>query len=144
MCAAADITFSLLTSGFILSPSVFFPWIQFILSVQFVLRLVDRSWLATVRDISSDMHHVINPSRPSPSFSYCKQQKLGVEAWEWGYFNMFQHHWLVNTSFTLWILVLGNKLHIFCTIYAHWRVFRWIIQLLNWLFTWQFSRIYFI
>ena len=32
----------------------------------------------------SGMHHVINPSRPSPRFSYCKQQKLGVEAWERG------------------------------------------------------------
>ena len=33
----------------------------------------------------SGTHHVINPSRPSPHFSYCKQQKLGVEAWERGY-----------------------------------------------------------
>jgi len=36
----------------------------------------------TERDISSGTHHMINPSRPSPRFSYCKRQKLGVEAWE--------------------------------------------------------------
>jgi len=79
---------SVFTSGFVLSPSLFFPWIQFVLSVLFVLRvqlLLDRSWLATVRDISRGTHHMINPSRPSPCFSYCSQQKLGVEAWEWGY-----------------------------------------------------------
>jgi len=35
MHAAADVMFSLLTSGFVLSPSLFFPWIQFVLSVQF-------------------------------------------------------------------------------------------------------------
>jgi len=84
MRAAADITFSLLMSGFVLSPSLFFPRIQFVLSVYFVLQvrlLLDRSWLATVRDISSGTH-VINPSRSSPCFSYCKRQKLGVEAWE--------------------------------------------------------------
>jgi len=56
MCAAADVMFSLLTSWFVLSPSLFFPWIQFILSVQFVLRvwlLLDRSWVATIHDVSS-------------------------------------------------------------------------------------------
>ena len=37
MCVTADVTFSLLTSGFVLSPSLFFPCIQFVLSVQFVL-----------------------------------------------------------------------------------------------------------
>ena len=77
MHATADVTFSLLISGFVLSPSLFFFWIQFVLSVQFVLRvrlLLDRSWLATVRDVSSGTHHVINPSRPSPCFSYCKRQ----------------------------------------------------------------------
>ena len=87
MRATADVTFSLLASGFVLSPSLFFPWIQFVLSVQFVLwvrLLLDRSWLATVRDVSSGMHHVISPSRPSPRFSYCKWQKLGMEAWERG------------------------------------------------------------
>ena len=87
MHAAADVTFSLLTSEFVLSPSLFFPWIQFVLSFQFVLRvrfLLDWLWLATVRDVSSGMHHVINPSRPSPPLFYCKQQKLGVEAWERG------------------------------------------------------------
>jgi len=76
MCAAADVTISLLTSGFVLSPSLFFPWIQFVLSVQFALwvwLLLDQSWLATVRGISSGVHHVINPSRPSPRFSYCKR-----------------------------------------------------------------------
>jgi len=87
MRAAADVTFSLLTSGFVLSPSLFFPWIQFILSVQFVLQvrlLLDQLWLATVRDVSHGTHHVINPSRPSPCFLYCKWKKLGVEAWERG------------------------------------------------------------
>jgi len=56
MRAAADVMFSLLTSGLVLSPSLFFPWIQFVLSVQFVLRvrfLLDRSWLATVRDVTA-------------------------------------------------------------------------------------------
>jgi len=38
--ASADVTFILLTSGFVLSPSLFFPWIQFVLSVQFVLRIL--------------------------------------------------------------------------------------------------------
>ena len=56
MRATADVTFSLLTSGFVLSPSLFFPWIQFILSVQFVLwvrLLLERSWLATVHTASN-------------------------------------------------------------------------------------------
>ena len=39
----------------------------------------------TEHDVSSGTHHMINPSRPSPRFSYCKRQKLGVEAWEQGY-----------------------------------------------------------
>jgi len=76
MRTAADVTFSLLISGFVISFSFFFPWIQFVLSVQFVLQvrlLLDRSWLATVRDVSSGMHHVINLSRLSPCFSYCMQ-----------------------------------------------------------------------
>jgi len=72
MRATADVTFSLLTSGFVLSPSLFFPWIQFVLSVQFVLwvwLLLDRLWLATVRDVSSGTHHVINPVQAfSPLF----------------------------------------------------------------------------
>jgi len=37
MRAAADVMFSQLTSGFVLSLSLFFPRIQFVLSVQFVL-----------------------------------------------------------------------------------------------------------
>ena len=91
MCAVADVTFSLLTSGFVLSPFTLLPRFQSVLSVQFVLPvrlLLDRLWLATVHDVSSNMHQVINPSRPSPCFSYCKRQKLGVEAWERGYRNM--------------------------------------------------------
>ena len=85
MRVAADVTFILLTSGFVLSPSLFFPWIQLVLSVHFVLRvqlLLDRLRLSTVCDVSSGTHHVINPSMPSPRFSYCKRQKLGMEAWE--------------------------------------------------------------
>ena len=100
MRAVADVMFSLLTSGFVLSPSLFFPWIQFVLSVQFVLRvrlLLDRSWLATVRDVSCGTHHVINPSRPSPRFSYCKQQKLGMEAWEQGYSIIVNINWRAKT-----------------------------------------------
>jgi len=71
MRAAADITFGLLTSGLVLSPSLFFPWIQFVLSVQFVPRvrlLLHQLWLAMVRDVSSGTHHVIIPSRLSPTF----------------------------------------------------------------------------
>jgi len=81
MHAAADVMFSLLTSGFVLSPSLFLPWIQFILSVQFVLRvqlLLDRSWLATVRDVSSGTCHMINPSRPSPAF-----RTASDKSWAW-------------------------------------------------------------
>jgi len=79
MRAAADVMFSLLTSGF--SPSLFFPWIQFVLSVQFVLRvwlLLDRSWLAIVRDVNSGTHHMINPSRPSPAFRTARDK-----SWAW-------------------------------------------------------------
>ena len=39
----------------------------------------------TERNVSSGTHHMINLSRPSPCFSYCKCQKLGVDAWEQGY-----------------------------------------------------------
>ena len=58
-----------------------FPEFSCFFSVQFVLQvrlLLDRSWLATVHDISSGTHHVINPSRPSPTFSYCKQGRGGL------------------------------------------------------------------
>ena len=75
------VMFSLLTSGFVLSPSLFFPWIQFVLSVQFVLwlrLLLDRSWLATVRDVSRSTHHVISPSRPSPAF-----RTASDKSWAW-------------------------------------------------------------
>jgi len=50
--APADVTIGLLTFWFVLSPSLFFPQIQFVLSVQFALRvrlLLDWSWLATVQ-----------------------------------------------------------------------------------------------
>ena len=82
MRAAADVTCHvMLMSGFVLSPSLFFPWIQFVLSVQFVLRvrlLLDWSWLATVCDISRSTHHMINPSRPSPA--YCTASD---KSWAW-------------------------------------------------------------
>ena len=81
MRAAADVMFSLLTSGFVLSPSLFFPWIQLVLSVQFVLRvrlLLDWSWLATVRDVSRGTHHVISPSRPSSAF-----RTTSNKSWAW-------------------------------------------------------------
>jgi len=73
--------FSLLTSGFVLSPSLFFPWIQFVLSVQFVLPvrlLLDRSWLATVRVVSRGTHHVISLSKPSPAFHTASNK-----SWAW-------------------------------------------------------------
>jgi len=81
MHATTDVMFSLLTSGFFLSPSFFFPLIQFVLSVQFVLQvrlLLDWSWLATVRDVSHSTHHVINPSRPSPAF-----RTASDKSWVW-------------------------------------------------------------
>ena len=46
MCAAADVTFSLLTSGFFLSPSLFFPefssFFLFSLSCEFDCYWIDR------------------------------------------------------------------------------------------------------
>jgi len=84
MCATADVTFSL---GLFSPVHSSFPEFSLFFSFQFVLRvrlLLDQLWLVTVRDISSGTHHVINPSRPSPWFSYCKWQKLGMEAWERG------------------------------------------------------------
>jgi len=83
MRAAADVMLSLLTSGLVLSPSLFFPWIQFILSIQFVLwvwLLLDWSWLAAVRDVSSGTHHMINPSRPSPHFCIIWVYSQGLSA----------------------------------------------------------------
>jgi len=61
--------------------SLFFPKIQFVLSVQFVLwvrLLLDRSWLATVRDVSHSIHYVISPSRPSPAF-----RTASDKSWAW-------------------------------------------------------------
>jgi len=88
MRATADVMFSLLTSGFVLSPSLFFPWIQFVLTVQFVLQvwlLLDRSWLATVHDVSCGTYHVINPSRPSPAFRTASNKSWAWRpAWERG------------------------------------------------------------
>ena len=81
MCATPDVMLSLLTSVFVLSPSLFFPWIQFVLFVQFILRvrlLLDQSWLATVCDVSSGTHHMINPSRPSPRF-----RTASDKSWAW-------------------------------------------------------------
>jgi len=79
--------------GLFSPPSLFSPWIQFILSVQFVLRvrlLLDRSWLATVCDVSRGTLHVINPSRPSPAFctvffqvlatSGCKSENCAIQS----------------------------------------------------------------
>jgi len=40
--------------------------------------LLDRSWLATVRDVSRGTHHVINPSRPSPAF-----RTASNKSWVW-------------------------------------------------------------
>jgi len=80
MCAVADVMFSLLTSGFVLSPSLFFPWIQFVLSVQYVLIVASYSTWHQPGQSSHD-----KSVQAFPRFSYCKRQKLGVEAWERGY-----------------------------------------------------------
>jgi len=40
--------------------------------------LLDRSWLATVCDISRSTHHVINASRPSPTFHTASDK-----SWAW-------------------------------------------------------------
>ena len=40
--------------------------------------LLDRSWLATVRDVSRSTHHVISPSRPSPAF-----RTASDKSWAW-------------------------------------------------------------
>ena len=91
MRATTDVMFSLLTSGFVLSPSLFFPWIQFVLSVQFVQRLrllLDRSWLTTVRDVSRGTHHVMSPSRPSPAFRTASDKSW---AWRPGNEAIFHH-----------------------------------------------------
>ena len=104
MHAAADVMFSLLSSGFVLFPSLFFPWIQFVLSVQFFLRvrlLLDRSWLATVCDVSRGTHHVINPSRPSPAFCTASDK-----SWAWRPGNE-------ATSAKIWRESLAPKLHFF-------------------------------
>jgi len=49
--------------------------------VQFVLQvrlLLDRPWLATVRDVSCGTHHVINLSRPSLTFCTASDK-----SWAW-------------------------------------------------------------
>jgi len=61
--------------------SLSFTWLQFVLSVQFLLQvqlLLDRSWLATVRDVSHGTHRVISPSRPSPAFHTASDK-----SWAW-------------------------------------------------------------
>ena len=78
MRAAADVMFSLLTSGFFPFTLLF---LNSVVSVQLFLQvwlLLDWSWLASVRDISRGTHHVINPSRPSPAF-YTASDK----SWAW-------------------------------------------------------------
>ena len=40
--------------------------------------LLDRSWLATVHDVSRGTHHVISPSRPSPAFHTASDK-----SWVW-------------------------------------------------------------
>jgi len=102
MRTAADVMFSLLTSGFVLSP-LFFPRIQLILSVQFVLQvrlLLDRSWLATVCDVCSGTHRGSRDKsfQAFPLLLYCKWQKLGVEAWERGYYTPSTSYWLCATG----------------------------------------------
>ena len=50
---------------------------------------------------------MINPSRPSPRFSYCKRQNLGVEAWEQGYVPIVhKHKWYFN-----WFIVAYTELY---------------------------------
>jgi len=86
----------------VLSLSLFFPGIQFILSVQFVLRvwlLLDWSWLATVCDISRGTHQVINPSRPSLTFGTANDKSW---AWRPGNEASYNHEPMTRRSVQLW------------------------------------------
>ena len=49
----------------------------------------------------------------------------------------FKDCWLVSTVCTLWILLFGDRFNICCTIHTYRRVLGWIVQLLNWLLTWN-------
>ena len=115
MRATADIMFSLLTSGFVLSTSLFFPWIQFVLSVQFVLRvrlLLDQSWLCTVRDVSHGTHHVINPSRPSPAFHTASDK-----SWAWRPGNEATSTFIWQAIDGCWLVTLTHCITQFTSLY---------------------------
>ena len=47
----------------------------------------------------------------------------------------FEDCWLVDTVYTLWVLVFRDRFNILCTVHTNWRVLGRIVQLLNWLFT---------
>ena len=122
MRAAADIMFSLLMSGFVLSPSLFSPWIQFVLSVQFVLwvrLLLDRSWLATVRDVSRGTHHMINPSRPSPAF-----RTASDKSWAWRPGN--EATWTVGGRMEEWHIPRKTA-----SKWVHYRLQTWTVEWLS-------------
>jgi len=70
-------------------PFTFLSLNSVLLSLQFVLQirlLLDRSRLATVRDVSGVMHHVINPSRPSLAFHTASDK-----SWVWRPGNEAKH-----------------------------------------------------
>jgi len=109
----------------VLSPSLFFPWIPFVLSVQFVLQvrlLLDRSWLALSawcqpRHASRD-----KSVQAFPRFSYCKRQKLGVEAWERGYSSCYSTSalgWLPNLN------CVDNVIHCRSEVTGHKPNYQW-------------------
>ena len=97
MCATADVIYARLS---LVSPRIYVAAIArarcWHLQPRRLYGVCDPfAWLGAVtKTISltwvcvyvSSTHHMINPSRPFSHFSYCKRQKLGVEAWERGYF----------------------------------------------------------
>ena len=74
MRAVADVMFSLLTSGFVLSPSP----LLFLNSVHSFCSVCPASQIATGSIVSCGTHHVINPSRPSPTFRTARDK-----SWAW-------------------------------------------------------------
>jgi len=90
MRAAADVTFSLHAHIWVCSLSFTLLSLNSVRSFCSVCPVSPIATgliiaIATVHDVSSGTHHVIYPSRPSPCFSYCRRQKLGIEAWERDY-----------------------------------------------------------
>ena len=80
-----------------------------------------RKTKSSLSDVSSGTHHVINPSRPSPRFSYCKRHKLGMETWERGYVSCLQELYQLKKVwvpyYTLYVhcTCLVHALYVYCT-----------------------------